>query len=155
MVWTNLFLHCRICWIRRLKLRGLLYVTRSRTFIMNSVNLENYIWIYVYEDGWEQDGVLLETYSLRILDSLLNTLFGEGLINFGMVLLKVPSISVSQYLKVSEFLRLGSSLFHSMIVAGKKVFLKLRLVLNSEILAWFLICVAIVSFFLHFLDLHR
>ena len=86
------------------------------------MNLENYIWIYVYEDGWEQDGVLLETYSLRILDSLLNTLFGEGLINFGMVLLKVPSISVSQYLKVSEFLRLGSSLFHSMIVAGKKVF---------------------------------
>ena len=117
---------------------------------MNSVNLENYIWIYVYEDDWEQDGVLLETYSLRILDSLLNTLFGEGLINFGMVLLKVPSISVSQYLKVSEFFRLGSSLFHSMIVAGKKVFLKLRLVLNSEILAWFLICVAIVSFFFTF-----
>ena len=44
----------------------------------------------------------------------LNTLFGEGLINFSMVFLKV--------LYVFEFLRLVPSLFHSITVDGKKVF---------------------------------
>ena len=60
-----------------------------------------------------------------------NTLLGEGLINFSMVILKVP--------EVSEFLRLGSSLFHSIIVAGKKEFFKkLSLILSSGKFAWFL-----------------
>ena len=33
-----------------------------------SANLENYAWIYVHEDDWDQDGVLLETWFLADYD---------------------------------------------------------------------------------------
>ena len=29
---------------------------------MDSANLEDYVWIYIDEDDWDQDGVLLETW---------------------------------------------------------------------------------------------
>ena len=29
---------------------------------MDSANLENHTWIYVHEDDWDQDEVLLETW---------------------------------------------------------------------------------------------
>ena len=54
---------------------------------MDSANLENYAWIYVHEDDWDQDGVLLD--SLRIM-TFKNTLFGEGLWNSSVMFLKVP-----------------------------------------------------------------
>ena len=31
---------------------------------MDSANLENYAWIYVHEDDWDKNGVLLETWFL-------------------------------------------------------------------------------------------
>ena len=31
---------------------------------MDSANLENYAWIYVHEDNWNQDAVLVETWFL-------------------------------------------------------------------------------------------
>ena len=57
----------------------------------------------------------------------LKTLLGEGLINFRILLLKSS--------KLFEFRRVGSKLFHSMIVKRKKEFLKkLCLILKQEIL---------------------
>ena len=35
---------------------------------MDSTNLENYTWIYVHEDEWDQDRVLLETWILADYD---------------------------------------------------------------------------------------
>ena len=46
----------------------------------------------------------------------LNILFGEGRIKFRILFLKA--------LKLSEFLRSGANLFHSVIVDGKNEFLK-------------------------------
>ena len=61
----------------------------------------------------------------------LKTLFGNRLINFNNFFLKT--------LKLAALRRLGSSLFHSMIVDGKKEFLKkLCLVRNRVILSVFL-----------------
>ena len=37
---------------------------QNRIYIMDSANLENHAWIYVHEDDWDQDGVLLETWFL-------------------------------------------------------------------------------------------
>ena len=34
------------------------------SYIIDSANLENYGWIYVQEDDWDQDRVLLETWFL-------------------------------------------------------------------------------------------
>ena len=59
-------------------------------------------------------------------------LLGEGLINFRILFLKST--------KRFEFRRLGSKLFHSMIVKGKKEFLKkLCLILKQGILSTFLV----------------
>ena len=46
----------------------------------------------------------------------LNTLFGDGLINFNKFFLKT--------LRLAALRRLGSNLFHSITVDGKKEFLK-------------------------------
>ena len=40
---------------------------------MDSANYENYAWIYVHEDDWDQDGVLLETWLLAIYASTATT----------------------------------------------------------------------------------
>ena len=62
---------------------------QHRTYIMDSANLENYAWIYVHEDDWDQDGVLLETWFLADYN-IQNTLLGEGIINFRMAFFKIP-----------------------------------------------------------------
>ena len=49
----------------------------------------------------------------------LNALFGNGLKNYNLIFLKVTY--------VSEFRRLESKLFHSIIVDGKKEFLKVMI----------------------------
>ena len=41
---------------------------QNPTYIIDSVNLEYYVWIYVQEDDWDQDGVLLETWFLADYD---------------------------------------------------------------------------------------
>ena len=65
----------------------------------------------------------------------LKTLLGEGLINFKILLLKS--------IKLFEFRRVGSRLFHSMIVEGKKEFLKkLCLVLKQGMFSTFLVAYA-------------
>ena len=65
----------------------------------------------------------------------LKTLLGEGLINFKILFLKS--------IKLFEFRRVGSRLFHSMIVEGKKEFLKkLCLVLKQGIFSTFLVAYA-------------
>ena len=65
----------------------------------------------------------------------LKALVGEGLINFRILFLKS--------IKLIEFLRVGSRLFHSMIVEGKKEFLKkLSLVLKQGMFSTFLVAYA-------------
>ena len=65
----------------------------------------------------------------------LKTLLGEGLINFRILFLKST--------KRFEFRRVGSKLFHSMIVEGKKEFLKkLCLILKQGMLSTFLVAYA-------------
>ena len=64
----------------------------------------------------------------------LKTLLGEGLINFRILFLKST--------KLFEFRRLGSKLFHSLNVEGKKEFLKLCLILKQGILSVFLVVYA-------------
>ena len=62
----------------------------------------------------------------------LKTLFGNGLININEFILKT--------LRLAGLRRLGSSLFHSITVDGKKEFLKkLSLELNRVILFVFLV----------------
>ena len=39
---------------------------------MDSENLENFAWIYVHEDDWDQDGVLLEIWFLAGYDILIH-----------------------------------------------------------------------------------
>ena len=75
---------------------------QHHTYIMDSVNLENYAWIYVHKDDRDQDGVLLEIWFFADYDIQIHCLED--------VFLKVP--------KVSEFLRLGLRLFHSIMVDG-------------------------------------
>ena len=41
---------------------------QHRTYIMDSANLENYAWIYVREDDWDQGGVFLEIWFLADYD---------------------------------------------------------------------------------------
>ena len=41
---------------------------------MDSAKPENYAWIYVHEDDWDQDAVLLETWLLAIYDSTATTI---------------------------------------------------------------------------------
>ena len=36
--------------------------SQNHIYIMDSANLENHAWIYVYKDDWDQDGVSLETW---------------------------------------------------------------------------------------------
>ena len=43
------------------------------TYIMDSANLENYAWIYVREDDWDQEGVLLEIWFLADYDIQIKT----------------------------------------------------------------------------------
>ena len=65
----------------------------------------------------------------------LKALVGEGLINFRILLLKS--------IKLIELRRVGSRLFHSMIVEGKKEFLKkLCLVLKQGMFSTFLVAYA-------------
>ena len=67
----------------------------------------------------------------------LKTLLGEGLINFRILLLKSS--------KLFEFRRVGSKLFHSMIVEWKKEFLKkFCLILKQGMLSTFLVAYACV-----------
>ena len=35
---------------------------------MNSTSLQNYAWVYVHKDDWDQDGVFLETWFLGDFD---------------------------------------------------------------------------------------
>ena len=65
----------------------------------------------------------------------LKTLLGEGLINFRILFLKST--------KLFEFRGVGSKLFYSIIVEGKKEFLKkLCLILKQGMLSTFLIAYA-------------
>ena len=65
----------------------------------------------------------------------IKTLLGEGLINFKILFLKST--------KPFEFQRVGSKLFHSMVLEGKEEFLKnLCLVLKQRMLSTFLIAYA-------------
>ena len=67
----------------------------------------------------------------------LKALLGEGLINFRILFLKSK--------KLFEFRRAGSKLFYSMIVEGKKEFLKkLLLILKQVMLSNFLVTYELV-----------
>ena len=57
-------------------------------YIRDSANLENYAWICVYKDDWDEEGVLLEIWFLPDYDIQIHCF--EKLINFRMVFLKVP-----------------------------------------------------------------
>ena len=43
------------------------FKTARTTYIMDSANFENHDWIYVSENDWDQDRVLLEAWSLRVM----------------------------------------------------------------------------------------
>ena len=59
------------------------------------------------------------------------TLLGKGLINFRILFLKTT--------KLLEFQRVGSKLFHSMIVKGKKKFKAVVSNVKKEMLSTFLV----------------
>ena len=62
---------------------------------MDSANLENCAWNFILEDDWDQYGVLSKTWFLADCDII--HCLKEGLINIGMVFLKIP-----KYLSFSD-----------------------------------------------------
>ena len=82
---------------------------------MNSEYLESYVWIYAHASDLDQGVVLWGIWFLLQLWQL-KTLFGDGLINFNKLFLKT--------LRLVALRRLGSNLFQSITVDGKKFFWK-------------------------------
>ena len=104
---------------------------QGHTNKMDSEYLENYVWIYADASDLDQGVVLWGIWFLCNCDNL-NTLFRDGLINFNKFFLKTLGVVVLR--------RLGSNLFHSITLDGKKDFLKkLYLVWRRVILSVFLV----------------
>ena len=82
---------------------------------MDSGYLENYVWIYAHTSYLDQ-GVVLWDIWFHLQLQQLNTLFGDGLINFNKFFLKT--------IRLAGLRGLRSNLFHSRTVDGKKSFWK-------------------------------
>ena len=81
---------------------------------MDSEYLENYVWIYAHANGLDQGIVLWVKYLIPLQFWKLNTLFGDGLVNYKKSFLKT--------LRLAALERLGSSFFHSITVDEKNFF---------------------------------
>ena len=90
-----------------------LFQHQGYTNKMDSKYLENCVWIYAHASDLDQ-GVVLWGIPVQLWQ--LNTLFGDGLINFNKFFLEA--------LRLAALGKLRTNLFHPITVDGKKEFLK-------------------------------